>query len=60
MKKKKPAITVVLNFAHLSFLAFGGVDGESPLGGTLLCVDAISDNLAVRVLRNPVACSPFS
>jgi hypothetical protein len=45
---------------QLSFLRFGGGDGESSFCGTSFGVDTTSDAPAVRVLRNPVAGGPSS
>jgi hypothetical protein len=43
---------------HLSLICIRGVDGESSLSGTPVGVDTTSRDLAVRVLRNPVARGP--
>jgi hypothetical protein len=48
---------------NISFFSFGirrWWDGEFPLSGTSVGVDPTPDDLAVRVLRNPVVGSPCS
>ncbi len=42
------------------FSVSGGVDGESSFCGTSFGLDTTSDDLVVRVLRNPVASAPGS
>ena len=43
---------------RLYVLGLGGVDGESSFCGASFGVDTTSDDLAVRVLRNPLAGGP--
>jgi hypothetical protein len=45
--------------SHVLFV-FGEVDGESSICGTSFGLDTTSDDLAVRVLRNPMASAPCS
>lgn len=45
---------------HLSVRRLGGVDGESSFCGASFSVGTTSDNLAVRVLRDPLAGRPGS
>lgn len=44
----------------LVFMSIRRVDGEPSLSGTPVGVDTISNDLAVRIMRDPVAGSPCS